>query len=292
MHSTINKFQYTVPERWYDGVYRDKTPCCSAARPFSLLHEAPSKECWLLIHGYRGYPGELVRPAVNLYEAGFDVYVPRLPGHGTCGKDFVRSGSEDWLGVIRNAIDDLKDRYEKVNLLGHSMGTAIAAILGCDAPAVGKIVYVCPSFENLQMTAVSRAILKLLSPFTPKVRCKWHPSSKYHLHYENAPCDEAHLGTEYFRWFFTKKLAEYYRIMKQGLQCVAVPHEHLVICPMRDTVISVPSVELYRKAVGDNQNVVCIENATHCVFYDKDPAAEQAAVDAVLSFAAEKTRGK
>lgn len=282
---------YSVPDQWYEGLYKDKQPCRPAARPFCLLHSKPSKECWLLIHGYRGYPGELVRPATDLYGIGFDVYVPRLPGHGTCGDDFVRSCSDDWIGVISNAINDLKRQYGKVNLLGHSMGTAIAALLGCNDPVVGKIVYACPSFENLQMTLPSRLILKILAPFTSKVRCKWHPSSKYHLHYENAPYDEMYFGAEYFRWFFTKKLSEYYRIMKQGLECVSMyPHEHLVICPMLDKVISIPSVELYRKAVGERENVVCIENATHCVFYDKDPLAEEKAVDAILSFATQENQ--
>ena len=279
-------YEYSVPTKWYEGLYKDQQPCRSAARPFSLIHEHPSKECWLLIHGYRGYPGELVRPAVDLYDAGFDVFVPRLPGHGTCGNDFIRSCGDDWIGVIRNGINDLKNRYDKVNLLGHSMGTAIAAILGCSDSAVGKIIYVSPSFENLQMTTASRIVLKLLSPFTPKIRCKWHPSSKYHLHYENAPCDEMFFGSEYFRWFFTKKLGEYYRIMKKGLECVSDhPHEHLVICPMLDQVISVPSAQLYRKAVGERENIIYIENATHCVFYDKDPSAEEKAVEAVISFA-------
>lgn len=287
MNSDPVPYQFSVPESWYDGLYKDKKSCCSAARPFSLRHSRPSEECWLLIHGYRGYPGELVRPAADLWKSGSDVYVPRLPGHGTCGDDFIHSGGEDWVGVIRNAIKDLKGRYRKVNLLGHSMGTAIAALLGCGDPSVGKIVYVCPSFENLQMTPAARIVLKLLQPFTPKVRCKWHASSRYHLHYENAPCDEQYLGTEYFRWFFTKKLGEYYRIMKLGLKCIAAdPHEHLVVCPLLDRVISVPSVELYRQAVGERENIVYIENATHSVFYDKDPAAENAAVDAVLAFAA------
>lgn len=283
------EFNYTVPDHWYNGLYKDKLKCRPAARSFSLIHSEPTEECWLLIHGYRGYPGELVRPAADLYDCGFDVFVPRLPGHGTCGDDFARSCGDDWCGMIRNAITDLKTKYDKVNLLGHSMGTAIAALLGCEDDSVGKIVYVCPSFENLQMTLPSRIILKLLSPFTKKIRCKWHPSSKYHLHYENAPCDEMYLGEEYFKWFFTKKLGEYYRIMKQGLKCIGDhPHEHLVICPTLDKVISLPSVSLYKKAVGENKNVIFIENATHCVFYDKDPKAEQTAVDAVCDFALNK----
>lgn len=279
-------FEYSVPGKWYDGLYQDQKSCRPAARSFSLLHHQQAKKCWLLIHGYRGYPGELVRPAADLYRAGFDVYVPRLPGHGSSGEDFIRSRDKDWIGVIRNAISDLKERYNQVNLLGHSLGTAIAALLGCPDPAIGKIIYACPSFENLQMTIVSRTVLKLLSPFTPKVRCKWHPSSKYHLHYENAPCDEMYLGEEYFQWYFTKKLGEYYRIMKQGLRSVSVyPHEHLVICPMLDKVISIPSTKLYQKAVADRANIIHIENATHSVFYDKDPQAEEKAVEAILSFA-------
>ena len=280
------QFDYSVPAEWYGGLYQDEKPCCSAARSFRLIHDVKPKECWLFVHGYRGYPGELVRPAADLFEAGFDVYVPRLPGHGTTGKDFARSTGGDWTGLIKNAIADLKTRYEKVHLLGHSMGTAIVALLGCKDPAIGKLILACPSFDNLEMPLGARIVLKVLSPFTPKIRCKWHPSSKYHLHYENAPCDEMYLGTEYFRWYFTKKLGEYYRIMKEGLKCIGeCPHEHLVICPMRDKIISIPSVELYRKAVGERENVICVENATHSVFYDKDPAAEEAAVNAVVAFA-------
>ena len=279
-------YDYSVPQKWYDGVYKDKKACCSAARSFSLVHEKPAKECWLIIHGYRGYPGEFVRPAEDLFNAGYDVFVPRLPGHGTCGDDFTRTRGDDWMGLAKNAADDLKTRYSKVHLLGHSMGTAMAAIIGCPDKKIGKIVLVCPSFENKEMTLKARVILKLVSPFRKRLNCKWHPSSKYHLHYENAPCDETYLGGEYWRYYFPRQLGDYYRIMKRGLGAVAMyPHEHLVICPDLDGVISVPSVALYRAALGKRANVVMISDGTHNLFYDKNPQAEEDAVTAVLDFA-------
>lgn len=282
----FSQFEYSVPEYWYRGVYQDRTKCRDAARSFSLKHETQADECWLVIHGYRGYPGEFVRPAVDLFREGFDVFVPRLPGHGTCGRDFVRSHAEDWTGLSGNAIQDLKTKYSKVHLLGHSMGTAIVAMLASKDPELGKIVYVSPSFENLQMPWTARVMLHILAPFTPKINCHWHPSSKYHLHYENAPADELYLGGEYWTWFFTRQLPEYYRIMKSGLKAIGqYPHEHLVICPGRDRIISLPSLELYKEAVGGRRNYVVIANGTHSLFYDKDPQAEEDAVDALVSFA-------
>ena len=280
---------YSVPEKWYDNCYQDKTRCCSAARSFSLLHQVKSDECWLLVHGYRGYPGEMVRPAEDLFNKGFDVFVPRLPGHGTCGKDFISSRASDWLSVPQNAIEDLKNRYKKVHLLGHSMGSSIVALLGCRDKEIGKIVYVSPSFKNLQFNLGAKIILKFLSPFTPKVHCKWHINPKYHLHYENAPCDEEYLGHEYWQWFFTKQLFEYNKIMKKGFREIAAyPHEHLIIYPLRDKVISAPSVDMLKKALGDKANIVSITNGTHVVLYDKDTAAENAAVDAICEFAVDK----
>lgn len=280
------KIRYQVPETWYEDIYRDRVECRSGARSFSMVHETKAEECWLLIHGYRGYPGEMVRPAVDLYEAGFDIYVPRIPGHGTCGRDFIRTHRRDWVHLVENALNDLKQQYQTVHLLGHSMGTSIAALLGCEDPQVGKIVYVSPSFENLEMKQPARLILAVLSVFTPKVRCKWHLSTKYHQHYENAPCDEAYLGEEYWKWFFTKQLLEYYRLMKDGLQKVhEYPHEHLIINPLKDHVISEPSVRLFREAVSGKANVADIENGTHTVLYDKDPEAEEAAVRAIMEFA-------
>ena len=172
------------------------------------------------------------------------------------------------------------------------MGTAIAASIGCPDREIGKIVLVCPSFENLQMPLTARIALRMLAPFTARVNCHWHSSTKYHLHYENAPCDELYLGGEYWTWYFTRQLPEYYRIMKQGLKSIGdYPHEHLVICPERDRIISLPSLELYKSAVGERQNYVIIKNGTHSLFYDKDPLAEETAVNSIVSFATNQDAG-
>jgi carboxylesterase len=85
-------------------------------------HEKPVSQAVLCIHGFGGYPGELALPARYLYEAGFDVPVPRLPGHGTSQKDFDRTDRFDWVGAACDGLADALKRYEHVHLLGHSMG--------------------------------------------------------------------------------------------------------------------------------------------------------------------------
>lgn len=64
---------FNTPACWYEGVYRDKARVVSAARPFMICNN--NSFAVLLIHGYAGYPGELVRPAIDIAECGFDVIV-------------------------------------------------------------------------------------------------------------------------------------------------------------------------------------------------------------------------
>lgn len=282
----LTDISYSVPEKWYENLYRDKAPVCSAARSFSMVH-SKADECWLLIHGYCGYPGEMVRPAIDLYQKGFDVYVPRLPGHGTSGDDFVASTGDDWVGFCTAALKDLQTKYRKVHLLGHSMGAAIASLIGCPDPDVGKIVLVSPSFENKEMSLFVRLCLAAVAPFRSRIRnTGYHPSDKYHLHYENAPCDNEYLGKEYWRYYFPKKLGEYYLILKEGLKAMGdYPHEHLFIYPERDHRASEPSAKLYRKLVGNRENIVMVKNGGHFVLYDKNTDAEDAAVAEIIRFA-------
>lgn len=284
MNIDFSKFNYSVPDSWYMGLYQDKTTPCKAGRSFSLLNEDKPDECWLLITGYRGYPGELVRPAYDLFLEGYDVFVPRLPGMGTSTKDFIKSDNYDWINLVIHAVRDLNEKYKKVNLLGHSMGAAISSIVGNGKFNVNKIVYAAPSFENLDLPWYKRVYIAFISIFLTKTKAKLQRANLHHHHYEGAPNDVDYLGKQYYQYNFLKQLLMYYQISKDGMFALK-DHEHLLICPLNDTSISIPSTKLFRKALKDKANVVEIENGTHFIFYDIDENAEDRAVNAVLEFA-------
>jgi len=68
---------YDIPD-FTEHHYQDKAPVRKSARPWAMIHEEAVGKAVLLCHGYTGYPGELIRPGIDLFAAGFDVYSPPL----------------------------------------------------------------------------------------------------------------------------------------------------------------------------------------------------------------------
>jgi carboxylesterase len=94
-----------------------------------LYLEGTANKAVLIIHGFTGYPGEFYRIAHRLNEIGYTVSLPRLPGHGTNRKDFMRTGWKDWIRHCEESYRDLRARYEDVSVIGLSMGGLLALIL-------------------------------------------------------------------------------------------------------------------------------------------------------------------
>ena len=278
-------YSFSVPSSWYDGFYKDQGDSVKASRPFTLLHENKSGKAVLLIHGFTGYPGELVRPAEDLYEKGFDVFVPRLPGHGTTGKDFISSGQKDWVGVAENALVDLLGKYKEVSVVGHSMGGAIAALIVSRHPEVKGAVLCCPGIELENMDKKTARILSVLSLFVKKMKKEWQSDPRYHMHYEGAPKDDEKLGEEYWKFLYPRNIVSLLRIAesaKAGLPDIKA--RTLIIGAEKDALVVPDSVYTIQKAIGDRAETLLVKDATHYVYYDISQEAEETAVKATVEF--------
>ena len=281
-------FNYSVNSAWYDGVYQDKKAPAKAGRPFSLIHEREkSSKAVLCIHGYTGYPGEVVRPAKDLYERGFDIYAPRLPGHGTSGKDFLKSSGKDWVGVCLNAARDLVARYESVYVLGHSMGGAIASVVAAEVPEIKKLVLAAPAVALYPRQLPARPdLIGFVSLFIHRIRHKWASDPGYVMYYEDAPADDPYLGAEYWSWLYPRQLYHLFKLMlyagRYSLPKIKCPT--LVICSTKDQVVGTATSDLAMERLGGEKKRVDLENGTHYLFYDKDKKEEDKAVKAVLDF--------
>ena len=107
------------------------------AEPMS--HVAGSPMGVLVLHGFTGNPSSVRILADAAVAEGFDVELPRLPGHGTTVEDMMTTGWGDWFGEALNAFDRLAQRCERVVVAGLSMGGLLTLAVGQERPAAGLV---------------------------------------------------------------------------------------------------------------------------------------------------------
>jgi carboxylesterase len=71
------------------------------------------------------------------------VSIPRLPGHGTDGGDFLRTGWRDWLRACTDAMMELRAEHAPVSIVGFSMGGLLALVLASRFP-VERLALLAP----------------------------------------------------------------------------------------------------------------------------------------------------
>lgn len=106
-------------------------PVLPGAEPFSHDEPEPAADAAadaaprigvLLCHGFTGSPQSLRPWAEHLAEAGFGVRLPRLPGHGTDWHDMQLTTWDDWYAEVDRAFHELQTGYDRVFVMGLSMG--------------------------------------------------------------------------------------------------------------------------------------------------------------------------
>lgn len=82
--------------------------------------------CAILVHGFPGTPLEM-RPVADIFHnLGWTVHGLLLPGFGVEINSLADKTYTDWLSTILNTINHCKQTYEKVILVGLSMGGALS----------------------------------------------------------------------------------------------------------------------------------------------------------------------
>lgn len=125
----------------------------------------------LIIHGFAGgtYDIEDLSNYLEL-NRNFDVFTFTLPGHD---KSLGKAKSEDWINKSEEQIKWLiNNGYNKIYLIGHSMGGVIATYLATKYNEVKKLVLGAPAFHyfnvednNIDITETIKNIPKLLDNY-------------------------------------------------------------------------------------------------------------------------------
>lgn len=160
------------------GLYED-------ARPRYWSGSRDTNEAVLLLHGFSAGPGQFQTVLDGLEEAGLAYYAPLLTGFGLADLDLlekVRAG--DWWRDALTAYDLLARRYERISVVGHSMGAALAMWLAARRPVEHLILtnpyIVAPLSDMVWQDKFTRPVVgRLLLWWRPVYLKKPAPGNPY-----------------------------------------------------------------------------------------------------------------
>ena len=108
------------------------------------------KKAVLIIHGFAGgtYDNEKLANYLEL-NRNFDVFQFTLPGHD---RNLSKVEHQEWIDYSEAQIEWLiKNGYNKIYLIGHSMGGVIATHLASRYKEIKKLVLAAPAFQYLNV---------------------------------------------------------------------------------------------------------------------------------------------
>ncbi|MDD2296883.1 MAG: alpha/beta fold hydrolase [Sphaerochaetaceae bacterium] len=251
------------------------------AKPITLVHEPKANKAVVCLHGYTGYPGELALPAKELFSAGFDVFVPRYPGHGTNAKDFMSTRRDDWIGEAERVYRKAADDYEEVALVGHSMGGAIATILA-ERYGIKKMVLYAPA---LSLPTLPRNLIVFMSLFMKRKKQSWQRDLRYTFFDERDEDDDAYLGAQYWSWIYPRQLRELALIKDEAVKALAsLETDTLVFTGGGDeTVPQDVGILVIQEGKGNN-NWIHLPKATHLIPYDFNESSRIEAMEGTVTW--------
>ncbi len=225
-------------------------------KPYILrgLKTAPAV---LLIHGYTGSPREMLWLGQQLNESGYNVFIPRLPGHGTNKHDFLSTNWKNWLASVCENYINLCAMHDRVFVGGLSMGGLLAALIaGKFNPE--KIFLCAPAF------AASDSRIKL-SPFMKFFVKKVNTQRKSYdddPEYGRAVAD--YNGVEYI-----SKTADLYKLQKLAKKNMPfIKSQVLTILSKSDKMVPFTVKDIIDKNLRTQNEYLILENSGHIVVND------------------------
>ena len=208
----------------------------------------------LIIHGFAGgtYDEEQLANYLELNK-DFDVFQFTLPGHD---KNLSKVEHQEWVTASANEIEWLiKNGYNRIYLIGHSMGGVIATYLACRYKQVKKLVLAAPAFHYLNVIKDDLNVGESLK-IAPKI-LKDYGS-------DEVIARILKLNVSVLKEFMDL-VKEYYDYPKQ-LTC-----KLLILQGKSDNLVPVSSSEyVYENAKSKDKKLVLLDDVTHDIFREEN----------------------
>lgn len=107
----------------------------------------------LLLHGFTGNSADVRMLGRFLEKKGYTCHAPIYKGHGVPPEELVHTGPEDWWQDVTEAYQLLKDKgFEKIAVVGLSLGGVFSLKLGYTVPVLGVVPMCAPMYIKSEET--------------------------------------------------------------------------------------------------------------------------------------------
>jgi carboxylesterase len=214
------------------------------------------KTAIMLIHGFTATTAEVRPLAKVLFEKGYTVAGPLLPGHYTKPEDLNQIKWQDWVNFVRSQYEELNNSYDHVIVGGESMGGLLTLYLASVFPEIKALLTYAPALK-VKMTRFQQWLVPILARLRMSIQKKDLGEDKLWQGYYSYPLR----GTEQLLLL----QSEVYQRLPKINQPILIMQGRLDPTVHPD----VPNM-IYNTINSSIKEVVWMENTEHCVIIDKE----------------------
>lgn len=116
-------------------------------RAYTLQPATPGGVGVLMLHGFMGSPLSSRPMAEYLCQHGITVHCPLLPGHGHFPNKLYNISRQDWIAEAEEAYEFMRGRFDRLFIIGHSMGNVLGAHLITTRGGVAGQIMLAPVYD-------------------------------------------------------------------------------------------------------------------------------------------------
>ncbi len=222
-----------------------------------------NKTGFVLVHGFTATTTEVKPLAERLYQQGYTISAPLLPGHDTHPDDLNRVHWQEWYKTVSQAYLELRKTCDQVWLGGESMGALLCLLVASEFPEVAGLLLFSPALKVRKLNAA------YLAQFFMKYLDKSHKSD-----------DRQWKGYNVYPLKGAVQLLKLQKQVRRNLHKVTQPT--LVVVSEADQTVPVSSGSMIIKSISSQtKKLVVLSHASHTMLLDKD---NQKIIDQAIEF--------
>ncbi|MED2036823.1 carboxylesterase [Bacillus wiedmannii] len=210
----------------------------------------------LLLHGFTGNSADVRMLGRFLEKKGYTCHAPIYKGHGVPPEELVHTGPEDWWQDVMEAYQLLKDKgFEKIAVVGLSLGGVFSLKLGYTVPVLGVVPMCAPMYIKSEET-MYQGILAYAREYKNREQKSPEQIEQEMLEFQKTPMNTL------------KALQQLIADVRHNVDMIYAPT--FVVQARHDEMINTDSANIIYNGVESTlKDIKWYEDSTHVITLDK-----------------------